>query len=201
MIETLYILLKKVQNKANLEKEKTEKLRVLEWRNTRRKDWKNPDSERTIFRGTNPEPMAPPCDDITKWQSLEILKEETSAINQHNQTRGIDIVKDRLLNKGLYDDLRILTLLNEVTLDQCHTIVDVFHFVEFEILKYVHMLIHHTADAHSEFQRASALNSEMYDYEIAHFLEVMAILEVPLKTEANNASKYVSIRIQQYFRH
>jgi hypothetical protein len=29
----------------------------------------------------------------------------------------------------------------------------------------------------------------------------MAILEMPLKTEADNASKYVSIRIQQLFRH
>jgi hypothetical protein len=108
---------------------------------------------------SNPESMAPPCDEITKCQSIEMLNEEAPAINQHNQTRRMDIVKDQLLNEGLYAELRTYIIFNEVPLVQCHTIAYVFHFVEFENLKF------RTADAHSEFQGASALNSEKYDFQ------------------------------------
>lgn len=87
---------------------------------------------------SNPESMAPPCDEITKCQSIEMLNEEAPAINQHNQTRRMDIVKDQLLNEGLYAELRTYIIFNEVPLVQCHTIAYVFHFVEFENLKYTH---------------------------------------------------------------
>lgn len=48
------------------------------------------------------------------------------------------------------------------------------------------MLIHHTADPYSEFQWASALSSEKADSEIVHLLQVMAVLERPLQSEADD---------------
>jgi hypothetical protein len=33
-----------------------------------------------------------------------------------------------------------------VTLEKCHTIDDVFHFIEFGKLRNVHVLVHHTID-------------------------------------------------------
>lgn len=62
------------------------------------------------------------------------------------------------------------------------------------------MLMHHTIDAHSGFPYAFALNSERNDSESAHLLEMVAILEMPLQTEADGAFKYVTFAIQQYFR-
>ena len=49
--------------------------------------------------------------------------------------------------------------------------MDVFHFVEFGKLKYVH----HTIDTFSGFQWATALSSEKAD----SLLEVMAIMDIP----------------------
>ena len=46
------------------------------------------------------------------------------------------IVKYLLLDEGLYAELRVQTML-DVILKQYHTVAYVFHFVEFEILKYV----------------------------------------------------------------
>ena len=66
------------------------------------------------------------------------------------------------------------------------------HCVEFEILKYVHMLIQHTIDTYSGFQWASAISSEGDDSEIAHLLEMMAILEMPLQTGADDSLTCVS---------
>ena len=43
------------------------------------------------------------------------------------------------------------------------------------------MLVHHTIDTCSEFQGAPALSSEKDDSEIAHLLEVIAILKMPLQ--------------------
>ena len=68
-----------------------------------------------------------------------------------------------------------------------------FHFIESENLKYVHVLIHHTGDA--EFQGASALNSERNDSKITHLLEMVAVLEMPLEIEADDTSTYLYIRI------
>ena len=76
-----------------------------------------------------------------------------------------------------------------------------FQFVEFEELQYIHMLMHHTIDAHSGFPYAFALNSERNDSESAHLLEMVAILEMPLQTEADDATVYVAIRIQPYCTH
>lgn len=49
------------------------------------------------------------------------------------------------------------------------------------MFNYVHVLIHHTMDTCSEFQRASALSSKKDDSENAHLLEVVALLEMPLQ--------------------
>jgi hypothetical protein len=43
------------------------------------------------------------------------------------------------------------------------------------------MLMHHTIDAYSEFQQASALSSEKDDSEITHLLEMKSILEMTLR--------------------
>jgi hypothetical protein len=67
-----------------------------------------------------------------------------------------------------YFELSIQILLHDAILGQCQTVDYVFHFIEFGELRHVHMSIHHTIDAHSEFQRAFALNSEKDDSEIAH---------------------------------
>ena len=71
-----------------------------------------------------------------------------------------------------------------------------FHFVEFGELRQVHMLIHHTIETYFAFQWASALNSEKADSDIAHLLEMVVILEMPLQIETDGASTYISIRIQ-----
>ena len=57
-----------------------------------------------------------------------------------------------------YVELRVQITFN-ATLEQCHTTDYMLHFVEFEELKYVRMLIHHTIDTCSESQWASALSS------------------------------------------
>ena len=57
------------------------------------------------------------------------------------------------------------------------------------------MLIHHTVNAYSEFQLASALNSEKDDSEIAHLLEVRTVMEI--QTETNNAPLIVSSKIKR----
>lgn len=58
------------------------------------------------------------------------------------------------------------------------------------------MLIHHSIDTQSDFQWTS---SEKDDSGIITLLEVMAFLEIPLQTEAENASVNVSLRLQQCF--
>ena len=65
-----------------------------------------------------------------------------------------------IITKGLYAKLTIQILFKFTTLEQCHIITCIFHFVEFGKLKYKHTLIHHTTDTYSESQRASALSSE-----------------------------------------
>ena len=52
--------------------------------------------------------------------------------------------------------------------------MDVFHFVEFGKLKYVH----HNIDTYSGFKWATALSSEKADYIITHLLEVIAIMGI-----------------------
>ena len=74
----------------------------------------------------------------------------------------------------------------------------VFYFIEFGEWSYVHVLIHRIDDTGSDFQAASALSSKKADSEIAHLLEVVAFLDVPLQTEVG-ALTYVSIRMQQFF--
>lgn len=51
-----------------------------------------------------------------------------------------------------YCELRLQNLLIDSTLEQCHEIDYVFHFLEFGELKYVHMSIHHIVDSYSAFQ-------------------------------------------------
>ena len=84
-------------------------------------------------------------------------------------------------------------LRTDAILEPRHLIACVFHFVEFGELKYVHVLIHHTTDSYSGFQWASALSFEKA--ETPHFLKMMAILEILLQTEADDALTWVSIKI------
>ena len=63
----------------------------------------------------------------------------------------------------------------------------------------MYVLIYHTVDTCSEFQWAFALNSEKDGSEIAHLLEMITILEIPLHIRADDASTHVSLKIQQFF--
>ena len=55
-----------------------------------------------------------------------------------------------------------------------------FHFVGLGELKYVHVLTHHTTDTYSGFQCVYALSSKKADFGTTHWLEMVAILEMPL---------------------
>ena len=50
--------------------------------------------------------------------------------------------------------------------------MDVFHFIVFSKLRY----LHHTTDMYSGFQRATALASEKADSVITHFLEAIVLM-------------------------
>lgn len=63
---------------------------------------------------------------------------------------------------------------------------DIFCFVEFKKLKYVH----HTIDTYSEFQWTTALNSERADFQIIHFLNIMAIMVIALQIKTDNAPTF-----------
>ena len=73
--------------------------------------------------------------------------------------------------------------------------MDVFHFVEFGKLKYVH----HTIDTYSSFQWATALSSEKANSIITHLLEVMAIVGIPAQIKTDNGLAYVSKKMKQFF--
>ncbi|KAL6093193.1 hypothetical protein STEG23_016117 [Scotinomys teguina] len=64
--------------------------------------------------------------------------------------------------------------------------MDVFHFMEFGRLKYVH----HTIDTYSGFQWATPMSSEKADSIITHLLEVMAIMRIPVQIKTDNAPAY-----------
>ena len=73
------------------------------------------------------------------------------------------------------------------------------HFVEFEELKYVHMLMSHTFDSYLRRQYAFAFRSKKAVSEIAHLLKMMAVLEMHLQNKADDAMTCVSIKIQSCF--
>ena len=73
--------------------------------------------------------------------------------------------------------------------------MDVFHFLEFGKLKYVH----HTIDTYSGFQWATALSSEKADSVITHLLEVMAIMGIPTQIKTDNGPAYVSRKMKRFF--
>ena len=73
--------------------------------------------------------------------------------------------------------------------------MDVFHFMEFSKLKYVH----HTIDTYSGFQWATALSSEKADLVITHLLEVMAIMGIPAQIKTDNSPAYLSKNMKQIF--
>ena len=54
----------------------------------------------------------------TQLQQLT-WKEKALAMEQCNQTRGINIVKDQLLSEGQYAELRMQIILNNAILEQC----------------------------------------------------------------------------------
>jgi hypothetical protein len=68
-----------------------------------------------------------------------------------------------IITKGLYAKLTIQILFKFTTLEQCHIITCIFHFVEFKELRYMHMLIHCTIGTYPEFQWASFFNSKKDD--------------------------------------
>lgn len=77
-----------------------------------------------------------------------------------------------------------------------------FHFVEFEVLTYVLVvIIHHTIDSDSGFQGIPFLNCEKDESRIAHLLEVIAILEKPWQIEADDTPACVSNKIKHFFRY
>ena len=73
--------------------------------------------------------------------------------------------------------------------------IDVFHFVEFEKLQYVH----HTIDTYSGFPWATALSSDKADSVITHLLEVMVIICILVQIKIDNCPAYVSKKMKQYF--
>lgn len=72
--------------------------------------------------------------------------------------------------------------------------MDMFHFAGFGKLKFVH----HTTDTHSEFQWATALNSEKTDSVNIHLLEVMAIMGVTVQIKTENAAMNVSSKMNLF---
>ena len=84
------------------------------------------------------------------------------------------------------------------TLEQCHTIDSMFHFIEFGELTYALRLMHRRVASYSGFQYAFASSSKKTDSEIAHLLELVVILEMPLQMKADGAQARVSIRIQYF---
>lgn len=76
--------------------------------------------------------------------------------------------------KMQYIELIIQILPMDAPLQQCHPIDFMFYFVEFGELRYICVWMRHTTDARSEFQWASAMNSEKDNSEIAHLLEMMS---------------------------
>ena len=73
--------------------------------------------------------------------------------------------------------------------------MDVFHFMEFGKLKYVH----HTIDTYSGFQWATALSSEKADLVRIHLIEVMAIMGIPVQIKTDNGPAYVSKKMKRVF--
>ncbi|KAL6044970.1 hypothetical protein STEG23_011887 [Scotinomys teguina] len=73
--------------------------------------------------------------------------------------------------------------------------MDVFHFMEFGRLMYVH----HTIDTYSGFQWATPMSSEKADSVITHLLEVMAIMGIPVQIKTDNAPAYASNKMRQFF--
>jgi hypothetical protein len=73
-----------------------------------------------------------------------------------------------------------------------------FHCIDFEEYIYAYMLIYHIVDACPGFQWTLALNSEKDDSEISPLSEMVAMLEMPLQIEADDASTDASIKVQQF---
>lgn len=61
-------------------------------------------------------------------------------------------------------------------------------------------MTHHTIDRYSEFPGAFALNSEKDNSKVVYLLEMVTLLEMLLEVEVDNASTYVSMRIQQFLK-
>ena len=74
--------------------------------------------------------------------------------------------------------------------------MDVFHFVKFRKLKYVHNTIHTC----SGFQWETALSSEKDDSAISHLLKVIVIIGIPVQIKTDNGpADNVSKKIKQVF--
>ena len=68
--------------------------------------------------------------------------------------------------------------------------VDVFYFVEFGKIKYVH----HTIDTYSGFQWATVLSSEKVDSVITYLLKVMATIDAKYTSQFSRAAIYRKVK-------
>lgn len=73
--------------------------------------------------------------------------------------------------------------------------MDVFHFIEFGKLRYVH----HTIDTYSGFQWTTALASEKADSVITHLLDVVAMMGILIQIKTENGPTYVSNKMKKSF--
>lgn len=113
-------------------------------------------------------------------------KDKPEEFNPESTTTAQKVVPDEKnpIEKQ-YIKLRVETIF-DATLEQCHTNSLCVSFMEFEIFKYIHMLIHYTIDMYSEFHWAFALNSEKDNSYITNVLEMVAIIEMLLQIESDH---------------
>lgn len=69
--------------------------------------------------------------------------------------------------------------------------MDIFHFVDFEILNY----IHHSIDIESVFHWTLSLNSERTDFIRIHLLKTVAVICILEQIKTDNTPDYVYSRI------
>lgn len=87
-------LLKRDQEKEDLDKEMTKKIRAKLW--TIEQNLDNPMNHKEISEESNPKPKGPPYDERTEWQPIKFLVKKT------------------------YAELRIQIMFNEATWEQYH---------------------------------------------------------------------------------
>ena len=147
-----------------------------------------------------PGPLAQGNDEIDKFLIGNVLEALEFHKKHHINSKGLkkdfsvtwqqakEIIK-RCPTCSFYNQTPLLAGINPKGMNRNEIWqMDVFHFTEFGNLKYVY----HTF---SRFQWATALGSEKADSVIAHLLEVMAIMGIPVQFKTDNALAYVSSKM------